>query len=574
MSRWTGAALIVLAFCANRVAADSGWHIEEFRVVLKLNRDASLDVTETIAASFAYPKHGIYRRIPIHYVVGAHQYSLRFKLLSVTDQDGNSQATKVTYPGNLVRIRIGDPDRKVSGTQHYKIHYRVERAILFHGDHAALHWNATGDGWEVPIRHATVVVELPEPLEDPRIGYTTWIGPYGSRFRNAEASRPDDSTIVFATSNLSMREGLSIDLTIPEDVLERPTFFRRMVWWSSDNFAYVLVLLTLIVCLRFWYLRGRDLPGRGSIVVHYEPPEGLGPAEIGTLIDERVDMRDISSTIIDFAVRGYIEIEETDSDDYWLIRKKKAKGLKPYERLMFNEIFEDGKQKRKLSRLKHRFHSVLPTVTSNLYASLASQKYFDGNPHSIRSRFLGWGLALVAAALAVLVGAQSVLVGRVFVLPILITGALSVLIVVLTSRVMPRKTRKGRMAWEQITGLEEYIRRAEVSDIERQERQSVFERLLPYAIALDIAGRWAKAFEGLYTEPPHWFRTHGGGAFSTGILVGAIHNSVQAMNRTLPVPPRSTGSTGYSGSTGWSSGGFSGGGFSGGGFGGGGGGSW
>lgn len=202
---------------------------------------------------------------------------------------------------------------------------------------------------------------------------------------------------------------------------------------------------------------------------------------------------------------------------------------------------------------------MIPRVTSDLYVSLAQRKYFDGEPNRIRSRFLGWGLALVTAAMIILIVIQSALVGRVFPLPIVIEGALSVLIVWLTGRVMPRKTRKGRMAWEQITGLEEYARRAEVSDIERQERKSVFERLLPFAIALDIADRWANAFEGLYTEPPHWFQTQGSQAFSTAILVGAVHNSVHAMNRTLPVPPRSAGSS-SAGSSGWSSGGFGGGG--------------
>jgi hypothetical protein len=43
--------------------------------------------------------------------------------------------------------------------------------------------------------------------------------------------------------------------------------------------------------------RGRDLPGRGTIVVNYEPPDKLSPAEVGTLIDERVDQRDISAVI-------------------------------------------------------------------------------------------------------------------------------------------------------------------------------------------------------------------------------------------------------------------------------------
>ncbi len=64
-------------------------------------------------------------------------------------------------------------------------------------------------------------------------------------------------------------------------------------------------------------MKGRDYTGLGSVVVRYEPPEGLGPAEAGTLIDEKLDMRDISATIIDLAVRGYIKIEEISSKGWF-----------------------------------------------------------------------------------------------------------------------------------------------------------------------------------------------------------------------------------------------------------------
>ena len=98
------------------------------------------------------------------------------------------------------------------------------------------------------------------------------------------------------------------------------------------------------------------------------------------------------------------------------------------------------------------------------------------------------------------------MIGRVFVVPIAIAGVLSAIVVVVTSRVMPRKTRKGRIAWEQITGLEEYIRRAEVDDIQAQDRRGIFERLLPYAIIFGLSNRWAKAFADLYTQPPDWYQ--------------------------------------------------------------------
>ena len=43
----------------------------------------------------------------------------------------------------------------------------------------------------------------------------------------------------------------------------------------------------------------------------YEPPPGFTPAEAGTLIDDSVHPRDITCTLVDLAVRGYVKIEET-----------------------------------------------------------------------------------------------------------------------------------------------------------------------------------------------------------------------------------------------------------------------
>ncbi len=119
----------------------------------------------------------------------------------------------------------------------------------------------------------------------------------------------------------------------------------------------------------------------------------------------------------------------------------------------------------------------------------------------------------------------------------------------------------------QVTSVEEYLRRAEQQEIEEQERQGIFERLLPYAIALGLTDRWATAFEGIYTEPPNWYRGRYDGSFSTLYFVHSLNSSVHAMNSSLPAAPRSSGGGGS-----W--GGFGGGGFGGGGFGGGGGGSW
>src|SRR5262245_61714027 len=172
-------------------AQEVGWTIDEYKVHLQIQRNGVLEVDETITADFQIGKKGIFREIPIRYDVGMHQYALRFKLLGIDDGEGHPRTTETTYHDNLVKMRIGDKDRLLTGRQAYRIRYEVERAILWEGEHSVLRWNATGTEWRVPINHAEVIVTLPEPLETGQLTYVAWTGAYGSRNQDATASHPD-----------------------------------------------------------------------------------------------------------------------------------------------------------------------------------------------------------------------------------------------------------------------------------------------------------------------------------------------------------------------------------------------
>ena len=564
-----------------------------FDVTLAIRPDAAVDVTELIDANFEVAKHGIYREIPIRYAVGMQQYALRFRLLGVDDGGGQSYRTAVSYEENRVRIRIGDAAQSLHGPVRYRIRYRVQRAILWEGtrawggdegnrDHAVLRWNATGTEWGVPIARSTVTVTLPTDLDDSRVSYDAWTGIYGAKNKNFVKRRVDGRTLVFETGALRPGEGITVDVAMPGDAVSRPGWVSEAGAWLVDNFPFAIFPATLALCIGAWYYRGRDLPGRGTIVVNYEPPDKLSPAEVGTLIDERVDQRDISAVIIDLAVRGYLKIEEVASNswfssgmDYRFNRLKPADDLKPFEKKLFAKLF-GGKNSVLMSELATKFYPVISEVTGDLYQGLSQGGYFDGNPRTVRGTFLGLGVLALALALGVCGLIQFAMIGRVFVVPIAIAGVLSVVVIAITSRIMPRKTQKGRIAWEQISGLEEYIRRAEVEDIQAQDRRGIFERLLPYAIIFGLSKRWGQAFAGLYAQPPDWYQPVNPLNYSMLQFTNDIDRSVSSMNSSFPAMPRSTGAG--TGPTGagyqWSSGGFSGGGSVGGGFGGGGGGSW
>ena len=203
----------------------------------------------------------------------------------------------------------------------------------------------------------------------------------------------------------------------------------------------------------------------------------------------------------------------------------------------------------------------MPTIKSRLYGQLIESGYYKNNPERTRRFYVTVGLLVLP--LAGYLGIQTML------LYLAAAVALSGVIVLAFSRFMPRKTAKGVRKLEEILGLSEYIRRAEVDRIEfhnaPEKGPGVFEKLLPYAVALNLTSVWTRQFEGLLNEPPQWYvassRTS---VFNAVLFSHTLSSMTHSMQRTFVSAPRSSGQSAWSGRSTFS-GGFSGGGFGGGG---------
>ena len=69
----------------------------------------------------------------------------------------------------------------------------------------------------------------------------------------------------------------------------------------------------------------------------------MRPGQAGTLLDGVANPRDVTGTIVDLAVRGYLRIEEvreSPSRDWLLVRLDKAGGLLDYEQILLDGLFE------------------------------------------------------------------------------------------------------------------------------------------------------------------------------------------------------------------------------------------
>jgi uncharacterized membrane protein YgcG len=532
---------------------------------------------ERIVADFSREAHhGIYRDIPVAYRRHGSAYRVRLEVESVTDDAGRSHPYQLLSADGQVRIRIGSPSRKVSAPTTYVIAYQVRRAMLDLPQHDELYWNAIGAGWAIPIERATCTVRLPPGVEAGAIRTTSFLGPEGSTVAGPEAMIGADGAVTFAVERrLRPFTALTIVIGVPKGAIEYPGLAQRAGWFAADNGVLGAPVVAFAALWLLWRRFGRDRGEPRAIAVQYEPPDGMTPLEVGTLIDERADPHDITATIIDLAIRGYLRFDvagarglHPEPDETKLIRTDKPhEALLPFEKTIMRKLFSQGASTT-LEALQNRFYSVIPTIKSSVYGRLSAAGYFDGHLESMRRMWIGLGVAAAFATVGV-----AFLLARILGMapvPVWIAAALTAPQCIIFAAIMPRKTIRGRRALEWIKGLEEYISRAELPQIELAARQNHFEKLLPYALALGLSRKWGAKFEGLYDEPPQWYRGRHGDAFTVAWLTSGLTHSSKTMTTTLVSQPRSSGGGAGGGSSGFSGGG----GVSGGGFGGGGGGGW
>jgi len=548
--------------------------ISRFHSDIMVQGDSSIIVKETIDVDFHQPRHGIYREIPFKYRDDLGKVVMTpTRVLSVTDESGKAWKYRVDKTGPIIHIRVGDAKRYVGGHQTYVITYEVGNVILFFDDHDELYWNVTGNYWKAPIKEASATVSLTTNVKSKNLIATGFEGGYGSKEECAFETY-DNSGKFSAKRGLNMGEGLTLAFGWDKGIVSPPSSWTKFLWAINprENWIFLLPVFSFLYMANRWYQKGRDPKVRESVAVMYEPPkfdnQPLTPAEVGTLIDEKLDPRDITSSIVGLAVKGYIKIEEVkheglifEKTDYYL---RKVKGpdadVSPFERELMERVLPGGSSGIRVSDLKNKFYVHLPELKKALYSELMRKKYFLSSPEKVRNSYIAAGVVVIIFAVLAFVflipnaGVKSFVAGILTGIPILAFA-----------KFMPAKTRAGASAYMDILGFEEFMKRAEKDRLERMADANLFSRFLPYAIALDVADNWAKAFEGIYQDPPDWYVSPVG--FRTFSPYGFTHsfNSVtSSLGSAMFSAPRSSGGGG----------GFGGGGSSGGGFGGGGGGSW
>ncbi|MFG0260537.1 MAG: DUF2207 domain-containing protein [Phycisphaerales bacterium JB041] len=574
-------AVMVLGVRAGAQGLD--WDIDSFDVEIEVREDASILVRERIVADFSREGHrGIYREIPTRYRRSGSSFDMRLRVLAVEDGEGGARQWMSTREGGDLRLRIGRPERTLTGRQVYVIVYAVERGLLGFDSHDELYWNVTGTGWPVPIERASCRVTLPAGVDESSVRAQSFVGAYGSSLPGPEAS-VDGRTIRFGVDgSLGSREGLTVVVGWAPGAVTHAGARRRLSWFVRDNWVVAVPFVTAPMLFLLWWGFGRDEGHEGSVVVRYSAPAGLSPLQLGTLIDQRVDTRDVTAALVGLAVRGYLQIDASAASATGKVKAKQVRlkklrepdeAMTSAERMLLNKVFAESREV-KLSELQHKFYAYMPNLAKKTYAALVDAGYYASSPAGVRGGWLAvgafWAIGCVVSAVA------AVRVAGLPPVPWIIAAVLTTPQMLCVAPFMPRRTAKGRRAVEAVKGLEEYILRAERDELEaraaKEGFQPHFESLLPYALALGLVEEWGEKFEGLFVPEPEWYVGPSDVPLTSAVWAAHLGRTTDSMGSTMVSTPRSSGGGGGS-SFGGGGSGFSGG-FSGGGGGGGGGGAW
>lgn len=593
------------------IQAAGGYTIENFDSLVVINQDTSITVTETIKVNFAEQRHGIFRVIPVRYSNQGRTINADFELISVTDEQGDVYSYEVDNYRQSKRIKIGDAGIYVNGEQIYVITYRMDDILQVYDDQPELYWNVTGSEWDTQILSAEVEVVSKYADISRKVCYAGVLGSTSGDcvFSSNQDLLRAETGIVRPGNDFTVVIGLAA-----ENKLVWPSVME--VWLDNllDNAGYFVAILPGLLMGILWYRRGRDqqylsgnvyyspedtttkavsVLGRKALPMVYAPIEGLSPAELGTIMDEKVDLQDVVAEVMELVRRKYLELYPVETEgiffglggreDFVLVRTDKvADDLESYQAYLLEKLFNSSAVKKSLSvrvdkkknsrvpesiwerehvfvsSLKNNFYTYLAKFREMLYLEMQKNGYFAGNPEKVRTSWI------VIAVLIGIVGfifsvAWADTVGNGWIVAMCI---LSGVMGVVFGYSMPRRTPKGYALYRQILGLRYFIGKGKWR-YEIHERNLFVEEIMPLAIAMGVLDKLTKQMEALQIQPPEYVHSANAHGFSSYM------NSMQRdLSSGVSTAPSSSGKSSWSGGSGFS------GGSSGGGFGGGGGGSW
>ncbi len=554
---------------------------DRYDVTLDIRSDGSMHVTEYQEITFTGEFSAGFAYIPLSQIEGIENVTVSVAnstsnapepLDYVSGSDYDSDTGTYTYEVEAGELAIDYAFEPTAWddveTRVVVLEYDVYGAIRVYDDldpaNQQIWWFAiTEEVTDVaPVRESTVTVILPEEVPSDQIVAFP---------ENPEIS---GSSYTWQKSDLGEGDEFEVSLQFPPittaqvpDWQDRDDQIRQSREEAEERSAWAGVLLLTaglltafgggIAIYALWFAKGRD-PQVGLVAEYIpEPPDDLRPGAVGALIDETFHSRDVVATVLDLAHRGVIKMDPAGgSQAYKFVLQEHKESLRAYEQIVLDVIFGTG-AKAGAEQVMPQVAGALATrnddIAEGFYQELLDHKYFSESPERTRKRWrtiykvLPLAIGALVVGIVVAAGAWS----NFAFFPIVI-GILLMLIAGRLSNAMPQKTIAGAESAAKWRAFQKYL---DQIDDRRDiaESKDIFDKYLPYAVALGLAESWVQKFAYVQAPTPQWY---GGGGPLIGdgrtVIIGDGGNRRRAQQRggswtMIPGAPGSPGGGGQAG---------------------------
>lgn len=390
--------------------------------------------------------------------------------------------------------------------------------------------------------------------------------------------------------------------------------------------AMIGLLVLLAYYLVVWLKVGKD-PAKGTIFPLFFPPKGFSPAAVRFVMRMGFDNKSFAAAVVNMAVKGALKISENDDKVYTLKKTGGGNpNLSRGEQRIINKLFGSRSEVELKNKNHQKIKGAISAFQKSLKADFEKTYFFRNSRYFVPglvitiltlaaiilaakelagAAFMAFWLSIwtvgcfflvvraikawkaglgqggfsalrSAGALGTSLFALPFLGGEVFglwafssfVSPL---AAVFLIVIILVNtmfyHLLKAPTLSGRKVMDEIEGFKRYLSTAEKERLEilnpPERTPELFEKYLPYALALDVENQWSERFADVLASAtsdgeyrPAWYSgRHFGATGMTGLASSLGSSFTGAISSSSSAPGSSSGSGGGGSSGGGGGGG-------------------
>lgn len=316
--------------------------INSFDSNIFINQNASANIIETIKVESdgRLIKRGIVRKLPLSQKTSYNVFRKNsYQVVSVT-VNGKTSKYHIKKQNNYYTIYIGEKNKILPpGEYIYQISYLFDNVVHPLKDADEVYFNVTGNNWLFPIESATATINLPKgAVIMNAVGYE---GKSGSKNHSSQ-TKINDSKVTFATTRpLLKKEGLTVAVSWPKGFITFPSLWDKFTKSKESKIAVYGTLLVLCYYL-FIKMAYASSPPKRTIIPLFKPISNISPAGMRFISKMKFDGKVMSAAIVNLAIQNYLTIKE-DNNTYTLTKNETpSQKLNPIEKNFFDVLLSNN----------------------------------------------------------------------------------------------------------------------------------------------------------------------------------------------------------------------------------------